>query len=210
MKIQHPIRVTLVDDDENIHLALRNTLAAHTETWNLETCLDGAQALDAIPSNPPDVVLMDIRMPGSCGIECVRRLARILPDLPILMHSARADQRAILESLAAGARGYVIKPVSAAQLLNALEKVVGGGCGLCDEAQAALLGWYQRAHSASSSLLSKKERQVMLHLAQGLPDKGIADELNISHHTVHVHLRAIYRKLEVRGRRDAVRKFLER
>ena len=202
-------RVALVDDEQNVHLAVAHMLAAANADWKLETHLDGASALQKLPGDLPDAVLMDIRMPGLSGIECTRWLKALLPQLPVTMHTASEDHETILASLMAGASGYLVKPQSAADLVNALNSVARGGNALCEQAQTAVLACLKRADAMGlAGNLTARERQIMTCLAQNLVDKEIAERLNISNHTVHVHLRRIYRKLGVSGWKAAVRKFL--
>jgi DNA-binding NarL/FixJ family response regulator len=131
---ERPLRITLVDDDEGVHLVVREMLADAPKGWRVEKCLNGCEALDRIPAVPPDVVLMDIMMPGPSGIECTRRLRLAAPAVPVVMLTASPAASHIIESMAAGACGYILKPVAAQTLAQAIRQAANGAFPLCQRA----------------------------------------------------------------------------
>ena len=203
------IRFSVVDDDA----AMRQSLSLGLERLSDFICVgsyaSGAEALAGIPRTPGDVVLMDIRMPRMSGIECTRQLKILLPELPILMLTGFADHATVREALMAGASGYLKKPFHRDECAQALRKAVQGGAPLCPEASLAVVSAFRGARAAGPGQgLSQRERDLLLCLFEELADKEIAERLGITSGTVHVHLRNLYKKLEVNTRAEAVRKYL--
>jgi len=161
----------------------------------------------------PDVVLSDINLPGMSGVECIRQLVERLPKTLVVMLTIHSNISAIFESLQAGACGYLHKPVTAAELIAAVRDVVDGGspmtAGIARQVVKAFKVMPRRdAQDGELSELTEREREVLRLLSEGALYKEIADEMGVSWHTVHNHIRHIYEKLHVRSRAQAVNKFL--
>jgi DNA-binding NarL/FixJ family response regulator len=167
-------------------------------------------ALREIKFNWPDVVLMDINLPKMSGVECVAKLKAIRPVLQILILTVCEDSQEIFDSLKAGASGYLLKETATAQILEAIVDVNGGGAPMSGQIARKVIQHFQKmgpdAELAGS--LSKREIEVLTHLARGYRYKEIADVMSISALTVRSHLQRIYDKLHVRSRTEAVVKFL--
>jgi DNA-binding NarL/FixJ family response regulator len=170
---------------------------------------DGEQALDAIPALRPRVVLMDINLPGIDGVQCVARLARDLPDTQMIMITVYDDTDAIFDSLAAGAGGYLLKPVRSAQLIAAIREIIAGGAPMSSNIARRVVQTFRKPAAAPEGMsqLSARENEVLEHLAKGLLQKEIADQLGISYWTVQTHIARIYEKLHVHSRAQAVAKY---
>jgi DNA-binding NarL/FixJ family response regulator len=197
-----------VDDHEGVCAAIKEL--AKSENWTMECYLDGYQAVQRIPSTHPDLVLMDIRMPGLSGIECTRKLKCLAPSVPIVMLTAYSDFENIVFSLIAGAIGFLLKPVSLEQFKDVVSRVMQGSTALCDEAQTALLSFLRPAFLYGlRSVHSERELQIMTCLIQDMSDKEIANRLNIAPNTVHVHLVHLFRLFGVHNRGEAAHKFFE-
>ncbi len=204
-----PLHVALVDDEAHVRLALRKMLASQAKEWRVEPYPDAEQALERIPEARPDVVLMDSRMPGIDGIECTRSLKKRLPALPIVMLSNYYDSGEVVLSIMAGASGYLLKPVYAAPLLDTLRSAARGLHVFCAEAQQQFTAHLRQGLTAGPfKALSARESEVMSLLIRRQTDKEIAKAMGLSEQTVHVHLVNIFRKLNVHGREQAVRRFL--
>jgi DNA-binding NarL/FixJ family response regulator len=204
-----PFRIALVDDDPSIHVAMRQTFRALAAGWTLESYLDGNQAVDCITQIPPRAVLMDITMPEISGIECTRKIKALLPDLPVVIFTARTDTDSFISSMIAGASGYVVKPSSPSETVSAVQKAVDGLPVLCVEAEKTIIQWLRSlGEKVSSWGLTAREQQIMLQVCSNRCDKDIARLLKISPATVHVHLHSLYKKLDVKGRNEARRKFI--
>lgn len=180
------------------------------ECWEVEFLSCGREAIRRIGSNPPDVALIELQTPRLSAIECVRQLKRLAPGLPVVMLAHGADCRDVASAVLAGATGYLLEPVSPAQLRDAVLSVLRGSAALCEEAQMALLSCFHRASlSTKTRSLSARQMEILACLARGLSNKEIADCLGISHHTVHVHLASLYRALGVHKRKEAVHAFFD-
>jgi len=207
-----PINVSIVEDSEQ----LRGTLArviSRAEGFQCVSQYGNAEAaIEALPKDRPNVVLMDINLPGMNGVECVRRLKQLLPESQFIMLTAYEDTENIFNSLAAGAAGYLLKRTSSAELLAAIQDVLKGGSPMTAHIARKVVQSFQKAGPSPQTTenLSQREQEVLDLLSQGLIYKEIAEKLGISYETVHTYIRRIYEKLQVRTRTEAVAKFLRR
>jgi DNA-binding NarL/FixJ family response regulator len=169
-------------------------------------------ALKALPQDKPDVVLMDINLPGMNGVECVRQLKQAAPEIQVMMLTVYEDTENIFNALAAGASGYMLKRTPRDELLEAIREVHRGGSPMTTHIARKVVQSFQRTAPAASptEMLSPREQEVLDCLAQGFLYKEIAEKLSISYETVHTYIRRIYEKLQVRTRTEAVAKFLRR
>ncbi len=205
------IRVAIVEDNQSVREGLAAILNASPGFVCLGACGSAEAALEEIPRLGPEVVLMDINLPGRSGIECVRQLKDQLPQLQIVMLTIEADSRRVFESLAAGATGYLIKSVAPAAILAAIEEVHRGGSPMSSQIARMLV---QTFHQPGAALpgdgdLSSREEEILRLVARGFRTKEVAEELGISALTVETHMRNIYEKLHVRSRAAAVAKFIQ-
>ena len=162
------------------------------------------------PAGWPDVVLMEAQWPDLSGMECLRRVMACLKEPCIVMLTACRERDVVIESLAEGALGYLIKPVAPQYLLWAISEAAQGRPVLCSEAQAAVMDYIRRTGASKRcTALSCREREVMLGALNGTPSKDLAGELGISAGTLHKHFDNIFKKLRVHNRDEARRKFLE-
>ena len=205
-----PISVSIVEDSEK----LRGTLARVLNRADGFRCVSqypsAEDALKGLPTAKPEVVLMDINLPGINGVECVRQLKKILPEVQVMMLTVYEDTENIYDALTAGASGYLLKRTSGPELLDAIREVHRGGSPMTAHIARKVVQSFQKnapAHQPAENL-SEREQQVLDLLSQGLMYKEIADKLQISYETVHTYIRRIYEKLQVRTRTDAVAKFL--
>jgi DNA-binding NarL/FixJ family response regulator len=207
-----PISVSIVEDSDK----LRGTLARMLNRADGFRCVsDYANAEDALKDLPqarPDVVLMDINLPGMNGVECVRQLKQLLPQAQVMMLTVYEDTDNIYNALTAGANGYMLKRTSSKELLEAIQEVHRGGSPMTMHIARKVVQSFQKtaATAQPAENLSEREQQVLDLLSQGLMYKEIADKLQISYETVHTYIRRIYEKLQVRTRTEAVAKFLRR
>jgi DNA-binding NarL/FixJ family response regulator len=168
------------------------------------------KALESIPDENPDVVLMDINLPGMSGIECVSRLKEQLPRLQVLMLTTYEESDLIFDSLRKGASGYLLKNMPPAELVQAVEQVHAGGAPMSMQIARKVVNHFQQIKRPSSEMekLTKREQEILALLAKGYLYKEIADQLGISLSTVRAHLHTVYEKLHVQSRTQAVVKFL--
>ena len=206
------ITVSIVEDNDQ----LRGTLARVINRAEGFHCLsqypDAEAAVEALPRDHPDVVLMDINLPGMNGVECVRRLKQLAPDSLVIMLTVYEDTENIFNALAAGASGYLLKRTPRAEVLDAIREVHRGGSPMTTHIARKVVQSFQQTGASSQppESLSPREQEVLDCLSKGFLYKEIADKLGIGYETVHTYIRRIYEKLQVRTRTEAVAKFLRR
>jgi DNA-binding NarL/FixJ family response regulator len=168
-----------------------------------------AAALGGIPKLDPDIVIMDINLPDISGVECVRRLKEICPRPHVLMLTVYEDADAVFSALRAGATGYLLKQTPFSEVLGALREIYEGGSPMSSHIARKVVQSFRETGAANRQVetLSQREREVLELVAQGYLFKEIADQLGISHGTIHTYSRRIYEKLQVRSRAQAVAKF---
>lgn len=205
-----PITVAIVEDDAGLRSSLAAILQRAPECRCVGTYRQAEEALREIPALAPRVVLMDINLPGMDGVQCVRRLQELNFTGQILMLTVHEDSEFIFESLAAGAAGYLLKPVRAAELLSAVKNVYAGGAPMTSSIARKVVQSFKQTKPAAgaSDELSPREQDVLHYLAKGYSYKEAAEQLGISYSTVHTHIEHIYHKLHVRSRAQAVAKYL--
>ena len=205
-----PVLVSIVEDDSRLCETLEGMFVGHDDFRCLGVCRSGEEALNRIPLQPPDVVLMDIELPNMSGIECVAKLRAQVPGVLAIMLTVFEDSDKLFKALQAGASGYLIKSTPAEEILAAIKEVLRGGSPMSSSiARKVVQSFHQMgASSRESENLSPREREIVEALAKGYLVKEIADRLQISIETVKTHLKKIYEKLHVRSRTEAVVKFL--
>jgi DNA-binding NarL/FixJ family response regulator len=206
-----PISVSIVEDNEKLRVTLARVLNRADGFSCVSQYASAEEALKDLPHAKPDVVLMDINLPGMNGVECVRQLKQIAPQTQVMMLTVYEDTENIFNALAAGANGYMLKRTSSKELLDAILDVHRGGSPMTMHIARKVVQSFQRVAPAQpAENLSEREQQVLDLLSHGLMYKEIADKLQIGYETVHTYIRRIYEKLQVRTRTEAVAKFLRR
>ena len=202
-------RISVVDDDEEMHLFLKD-LEAMGHFKIAGAFYTATQALDGLPLNRPDAVVMDVRLPDSSGIDCTHKLKTILPELPILILTGFPDRQNFFRSLMGGARGYLVKPVSPQELLNGMRDVLRGEFSLARQVTPFLVQLVEQVSGiVHHSGLSRREEEILICLFHGMSDKEISTSLGIGTATVHTHMHRLFEKLGVRSRREIVAKYLQ-
>jgi len=203
------ISVSLVEDDDG----LRANVAEYLESTGEYQCISGyssaQEAIKHLPSDGPDIVLMDIDLGRISGIECIRALKPQMPETLFVILTVFADTDKIFEALAAGASGYLLKHQPPAKLLEALREVLAGGAPMSAPIARKVVASFQVKPSrpSESNNLSPREIEVLNGLAQGLLYKQMAEKMDISIETIRTYTRRIYEKLHVRSRTEAVAKY---
>lgn len=201
------LRVMIVDD----HSLFRSGLSELLERRGIEVCAavgDGEEGCRLAASLEPDVVLLDLRMPEFDGLSVLERLAALDLHCAVVMLTTSSDERDLVGSLRAGARGYLLKDMEPEQLVDALAAVVDGETVVAPEMTSVLAkvvkgGVLESGRPARFSSLTPREFEILRHLAEGQSNKEIARDLGITDGTVKLHVRSILRKLEVRSRVEA-------
>jgi DNA-binding NarL/FixJ family response regulator len=204
------IKVSIVEDDRGTRESLSELLGRAPALRCVGAHPNGEEALRRIPGEEPDVVLMDINLPGMSGIECVARLKRSLPKMQVLMLTTYQESDLIFDSLRRGASGYLLKNMPPAELIQAVEQVHAGGAPMSMQIARKVVNHFQQIRHPASEVeqLTKREQEILALLAQGYLYKEIADQLGITLSTVRAHLHTVYEKLHVQSRTQAVVKFL--
>lgn len=202
--------IAIVEDDS----ALRETLIeilGTSPSWELAGAYPNAEeALPSLVAKPPEVVLMDIQMPGMSGIECVAKLKAACPGIHVLMVTVYDNNDQVFEALAAGASGYLLKRDVAAKLIESLTDVLSGGSPMSSAIARKVVQFFHKEPAPPNRdlHLTPRETQILDQLVKGSLYKEIAWELNIGMETVRTHLHNIYTKMHVRTRTEAVVKYL--
>ena len=204
------IKVAIVDDDEGIRSGLAALIRRAPNCKLAGDYANAETALKEIPRHPPDVVLMDINLPGMKGVECVRQLKAALPAVQFLMLTVYEDSESLFNSLKAGASGYLLKRTASAKLLEAIRDVHSGGSPMTPQLARRVVQFFSVPAAGASPLagLTPGEREFLDQLANGYAYKEIADRMKISIDTVRSYVRTVYEKLHVHSRTEAVVKYL--
>jgi DNA-binding NarL/FixJ family response regulator len=206
------IRVSIVEDDAPARQILADWLGRVATMSLVSQHADGPGALAALPQEKPDVVLMDINLPGQNGIECVRQLKPQMPDTQFLMLTVYEDADRIFQALAAGATGYLLKETPREELLEAIAEVHRGGSPMASSIARKVVQAFQNTAPAvrETESLSAREQEVLALLARGYLYKEIATTLDLSPSSVNTYIRRIYEKLHVHSRAQAVLRYPQR
>ena len=202
------IRVAIVEDDHDIRQSFETIISGAAGYSCINTYDNAETALDDIPVQKPDVVIMDIHLPGMTGIEAVRILKQEMPGLQIAMCTVYDDDEHIFNALRAGASGYLLKRTTPEKLLEAVSDLHQGGSPMSSEIARRVVASFQKTTAPSPELaaLTPREKEILDLLAKGYLYKEIAAELFISIETVKRHIHNIYEKLHVQTRTEALNK----
>ena len=212
-----PITVAIVEDDAEIRAMLTQAVEKAPELAFVGSFPDGETALEKLSEAPPQVVIMDIQLPGISGIECTRRLKQSLPATQVLVFTVFADSDLVFNALAAGASGYLLKRTARRQIVEAVRQVWEGGAPMSGEIARKVVESFRGVPSGAAASptaasadeqLTPREEEVLRLLSKGYVTKEIAEMLSISFDTVRFHLKNIYAKLHVRSRMEALVKYL--
>lgn len=208
------INVCLVDDQTLVRQGIRSLLELSTDINVVAECTDGDAALETIPAVRPDVVLLDMRMPGKSGIDVLHGLAARGKVPPVIILTTFDDDQLVLAGIKAGARGYLLKDVSLEQLVDAVKTVADGGSLISPVVTQRLLDGVGHMKTQFTSLgqpdpLTERETEILRLMAGGFSNKEIANSLRVAEGTVKNHVSNILSKLGVRDRTRAVLKALE-
>jgi DNA-binding NarL/FixJ family response regulator len=203
------ITVCIVEDDSGFRNGLIRLFARTPDFQCLGNYASAEAGLQAIPEMAPNVVLMDLNLPGINGVECVRKLKPQLPATQIVMLTVYEDPDQIYNALSAGATGYLLKQTPPAELLDAIRDVHGGGAPMSSQIARKVVQSFRNVPADGAEGLSAREREVLDYLAQGYLIKEIGEKLGIGFDTVRTYIRRIYEKLHVHSRAQAVAKFLQ-
>jgi len=212
------ITVCIVDDNKDIRSALEQIIFMSEGYKMLGSFPSGEEAVEKIPALKPMVVLMDINLGGMSGIECVRRLKPVTPDILYMMCTVYEEDEKIFEALRAGASGYILKKTAPGKLLDAIKELSEGGAPMSSQIARKVVAAFSKSKTVSEesssaddiAALSNREKEILELLSKGMLYKEIANSLYISPETVRKHVYHIYEKLHVNNRVEAVNKYFGR
>lgn len=211
MDMKSMITVCIVEDIPEIRLSVKRMLDESEAFLCLGAFEDAVTAVKGLPALHPDIVLMDINLPGMSGIECIKKVKDKCSDTQFMMFTIYEDSEQVFEALSAGASGYLLKKTPPGDLLRALEELHEGGAPMSAHiARKVVMAFRTPEPSKQAGLLSDREQEVLSLLAKGYLYKEIAAQLGISTGTVRQHIHKIYEKFHVQNRTEALNKFYGR
>lgn len=194
--------IVLVEDNNDLREGLKIIFNEHRDEFKcLEMFADAETAAKKIPELKPQVVLMDINLPGMSGIECLKKIKHAMPEVDVIMLTIFADDQTVFDSLCAGACGYITKNASPEEILDAIREVKKGGAPMSARIARMVVTSFKPIENSS---LTEREREVLEQLCKGKSYKMVADALFISHDTVRHHIKNIYKKLQVHSVSEAI------
>lgn len=205
------IAIAIVEDQRDMRESLVEWLGHVPGLHCVGAHANAAEALRLIPGEKPDVVLMDINLPGMNGIQCVARLKELHPRMQILMLTTYDEGDLIFDSLRAGANGYLLKNMPQEELISAVQQVHAGGAPMSLQIARKVINYFHATKKSADEVdqLTSREQDILRLLAKGYMYKEIADHLAISMSTVRTHVSAVYEKLHVHSRTEAAMKLVE-
>ena len=202
------ISLAIVEDLAEVREGLKQFISLNPEFTILGTFQTAEEAMHKLPQLNPDIVIMDISLPGMSGIECIRQIKKRIPGTQFMMFTVYENDEKVFEALKAGASGYLLKNTGLLQLIAALKELHNGGSPMSANIARKLVSLFQTEHvdTEPTPELSKRENEILQLLSKGLLYKEIADQLSISAGTVRQHIHKIYEKLHVQNRTEALNK----
>jgi DNA-binding NarL/FixJ family response regulator len=204
------IRLAIVEDLEEVIEGLSAFIAHDKDIELLATFRTAEAAALELPIIKPDIVIMDINLPGITGIECIKRVKLVAPGIQFMMFTVYENNDQVFEALKAGASGYLLKKTAPRQIIEAVKELKEGGSPMSATIARKLVTLFHEkekpAEKEEAALLTNREKEVLQCVAQGMMYKEIADKLFISFHTVRQHIGNIYEKLHVQNKTEAINK----
>jgi len=203
------MKIAIFEDNKKFRESLEFVIVT---TNDMELCgsfEDTSRLLQRIEALQPDVVLMDINIPGKNGIDAVKEIKENFPEVNVCMQTVFEDADKIFASLCNGASGYILKNTPPEKIIQAIREVAEGGSFFTPSVAKKVLNNFQKQRQGEFVQLTEREKEILKHLVDGLSYKMIADKVNLSFHTIHTHLRHIYEKLHVNSKSEAVSKAIK-
>jgi len=202
------ITLAIVEDLDEVREGLKHFISLSPEFKVLDTYKTAEEAAFEIPKQKPEIVIMDISLPGMNGIECIRAIKNKVPGTQFMMFTVYENDEKVFEALKAGATGYLLKNTGMVQMIEALKELYNGGSPMSANIARKLVKVFheQEKNTAAVEILSQRENEILQLLARGLLYKEIAEQLHISTNTVRQHIHKIYEKLHVQNRTEAINK----
>jgi DNA-binding NarL/FixJ family response regulator len=202
------ITLAIVEDLDEVRDGLRNFISLSDDFKVLDTFKTAEEAIIDLPNLKPDIVIMDINLPGINGIDCLKQVKDKSPDTQFMMFTVYENDEKVFEALKAGASGYLLKNTGLVQLIESLKELHNGGSPMSANIARKLVTVFRDKEKAAEpvAILSNRENEILQLLTKGLLYKEIAEQLHISTNTVRQHIHKIYEKLHVQNRTEAINK----
>jgi DNA-binding NarL/FixJ family response regulator len=202
-----PIKVSIVEDLAEVRKGLAELVSSDRELLMMEDFDNAEAAIEKLPALAPDIVIMDINLPGMSGIECIKIIKEKCPDTQFMMFTVYETDEKVLQALQAGATGYLLKRTEPKRILESIKELSQGGSPMSSNIARKLVNiFFHEKATTKKEILSDRENEVLHLLADGLLYKEIAERLHIGHGTVRQHIHNIYEKLHVQNRTEALNK----
>lgn len=200
--------IAIIEDDEKIRHYLSEQIQLQVDVKNLKVYADAESALEEMTEEPVDIALFDVNLPGMSGIDCIRQLKILHPQMQMMVLTVYDNPDTIFDALKAGATSYLLKSTPAHKILEAIAEVQQGGSPISSQIARKVIEAFAVKEKTNEYFqeLSKREQEILEQLSRGFQYKEIADKLFISLDTVRTHIRNIYEKLQVNNRAAALKK----
>lgn len=200
-------KVAIVEDHEKTLEYLSALFSGADGIELVYACSSGEEAIERVLQAPPDVLVVDINLPDISGDEVIRAVKERIPRVEILVLTMHESREHLFSALQAGATGYLVKGASSTEIINAISLLMAGGAPMSPTVARYVIEEFQDIKSSrEATTLTKREKEVLQGVASGFSEKKLAESLSVSPHTIHTHIKKIYRKLQVNSRAEAVLK----
>ncbi len=203
------MRLAIVEDNPLTLKALKQILLSESDVTAVEGYCSAEEALRMLDSFCPDILLVDLGLPGMQGTELIEKVKEYRPETEIMVHTIFEDSPTVFAAIKAGASGFILKDAVPGELIASLRNLLHGGTPMSPRIARKVVHEFQTNSSGQEQLLSPREEKVIRCIAEGLSYNQVAERLGISYHTVHTHTKKAYEKLQVHGRRDALQRARE-
>jgi DNA-binding NarL/FixJ family response regulator len=200
------MRIAIVEDNSVTRETLKAIISSEPSVVLTAALATAEEALKCLAECCPEVLLVDLDLPGMHGIELIRRAKTKYPSLEIMVYTIFEDRETVFSAIKAGASGYILKGSSSRELIDSLESLYRGGAPMSPRIARKVINEFHSQFTEEVNPLSQKESQILRYVGQGMTYKELAELLTISPHTVHTHIKNIYEKLQARDRRDALQR----
>jgi DNA-binding NarL/FixJ family response regulator len=204
------IRIIIAEDLEEIREGLVQLLTQQDDFVVVSAFSNGQDAMPEIIESQPDIVIMDIHMPGISGIDCIREIKDQCPDTQFMIFTIYENDEKIIDALAAGASGYLLKKTPPEKMVEAIKELHQGGSPMSSQIARKVIGYFKETKPGDNNQLTRKENEILVLLSKGFLYKEIAGKLSITMGTVTQHIHHIYEKLHVANRTEAINKVFGR
>jgi DNA-binding NarL/FixJ family response regulator len=200
--------IAVIEDDNTIRNYLASEIKSRMGVKRMEVFTDAESALQSLTSNPVEIALFDVQLPGMTGIECIQRLKMIHPRMQMMVLTIYDNNDVIFSALKAGASSYILKNTPPEKIVEAINELHNGGSPISSQIARKVIEVFQIKEKSNEHFqtLSRREQEILEQLSRGYRYKEIADHLNVSIETVRTHIRNIYEKLQVNSRIEALKK----